>query len=90
MSEQKIIKRYISQKCIGYTASRKPICNCLVEYMDGSTGIIEEIGGKTEAITPYPERIVDIDLPYRSPRKRSLMTLSIPYAWIDDDTIVEK
>lgn len=57
MSEQKIIKRYIFRKTIGYTASRDPIYNCLVEYMDGSTGIIEEIRGKTEAIAPYPERI---------------------------------
>lgn len=52
MSEQKIIKRHISQKCIGYTASRNPIFKCEIEYTDGSTGIVEEIGEKTEAIAP--------------------------------------
>lgn len=66
MSQQKIIKRYISQKCIGYTASRNPIYNCLVEYMDGSTGIIEEIGEKTEDIAPYPARIQAKETPIYS------------------------
>lgn len=66
MSQQKIIKRYISQKCIGYTASRKPIFKCEIEYMDGSTGIAEEIGGKTKDIAPYPERIQAEETPIYS------------------------
>lgn len=65
MFGNKVIKRYISQKCIGYQSNGKPISEavyeCNVEFTDGTEGTIwqleptaEWVDGILQYVRPTP------------------------------------
>lgn len=43
--QTKVVKSFLSQRCIGYTANAESVIECNVEYMDSSRDTLYSVSG---------------------------------------------